>query len=61
MNGLTALGILLFASGGGLLLLTIFMATYVTSPYSISGGALSICIMMMVGGIVLGFYGAGNQ
>jgi hypothetical protein len=57
MNGLTATGIVLAGFGALLLVWTILMMTFVTSPLSIAGGTFSICIMMVVGGIVLIIFG----
>jgi hypothetical protein len=53
VNGLTALGIVLVGSGISLFVLTIIIATYVTSPFSIAGGTLSLFAMMIMGGFVL--------
>ncbi|MCK9594001.1 MAG: hypothetical protein M0Q91_18525 [Methanoregula sp.] len=53
MNGKAAFGWLLMCSGIGLMFITFLAATYVTSPLSISGWALPVCMGSTVFGLFL--------
>jgi hypothetical protein len=57
MNGLKAIGIVLVGFGISLFALTTFIGWFVETSYGNAVGTISICIMMIVGGLVLIIFG----